>query len=515
MLLAVHWFNPLLWLGYYLLCRDIELACDEKVLNTLDSDARTDYSQALLDLSRPRVIAACPLAFGETGVKARIKAALNYKKPAFWLILAAVLLCAVAAVSFLTNPVRSDSPEAPPEGRIEGQSDAQQTPAANDPLLTVRSGGQSVDAFPITRWSENGNLSADGVPLEYAVPDHGMDIPTLIYDGVISVTARPDAELDEKEVLVFTEAMKPVFTAVERVGLDGLLSLEPGTYYCALPVTCRDEDGASCDDCVFRLVIPEPSDDSGVPADIRAFLDAVPDAEPEIPTAYPDTLAEHQFVVTDPEWRIYNKAVWDDFYASVQAGTPADVVLAVFENESDMMVYYLRYDRNRILMVRDSSRHSFFPQSDYFCNTYSYVQELDWNDLQSVILSDEPYADYQEYVDSLHQVPEKVPYLAMVWRTVATQRPGDTLPITRLALLKFVDIGISNRAYVLNVQENRPEGESDRQLIETLKQEIGILQAFREEVEQNVTEQNVMDYWNRLWNDILKVDMPLGYDYPG
>ena len=106
-LLAVHWFNPLLWLGYFVFCRDIELACDERVLRGLDEPARLDYSQSLLDLSRPRAALACPLAFGETGVRERIKAALRYKKPAFWIVLAAVAVCLLASVCFLTNPAYS------------------------------------------------------------------------------------------------------------------------------------------------------------------------------------------------------------------------------------------------------------------------------------------------------------------------------------------------------------------------------------------------------------------------
>ena len=104
-LLTLHWFNPLMWLGYVLLCRDIELACDEKVIKELDHDARADYSEALLTCSvNRRLIAACPLAFGEVGVKDRVKSVLNYKKPAFWIIIAAVVACVVVAVCFLTNP---------------------------------------------------------------------------------------------------------------------------------------------------------------------------------------------------------------------------------------------------------------------------------------------------------------------------------------------------------------------------------------------------------------------------
>ena len=106
LLLAVHWFNPTLWLAYILFCRDMELACDERAVRDLDPAARADYAQALLDLSRPgRMVAACPLAFGETGVQQRVKNVLNYRKPAFWIILAPLLLGLLSAVFFLTDPV--------------------------------------------------------------------------------------------------------------------------------------------------------------------------------------------------------------------------------------------------------------------------------------------------------------------------------------------------------------------------------------------------------------------------
>lgn len=106
LLLTVHWFNPLMWLAYILLCRDIELACDEKVIRDMNGEQKRSYSEALLNCSMPRyLIAACPLAFGEVGVKERVKSVLNYKKPAFWLVLAAVLVCIAVAVCFLTDPV--------------------------------------------------------------------------------------------------------------------------------------------------------------------------------------------------------------------------------------------------------------------------------------------------------------------------------------------------------------------------------------------------------------------------
>ena len=106
LLLTIHWFNPLMWLSYILLCRDIELACDEKVIREMGNEQRADYTQALVACSvNRRVIAACPLAFGEVGVKERVKSVMNYKKPAFWIVLASVIVCAVIAVCFLTNPI--------------------------------------------------------------------------------------------------------------------------------------------------------------------------------------------------------------------------------------------------------------------------------------------------------------------------------------------------------------------------------------------------------------------------
>ena len=104
-ILALHWFNPLMWLSYALLCRDIELACDEKVVRNLDIEGRADYSQALLHcaVGRPMIL-ACPVAFGEVGVKDRIKSVLSYKKPAFWVLLLGIIASIVLAICFLTNP---------------------------------------------------------------------------------------------------------------------------------------------------------------------------------------------------------------------------------------------------------------------------------------------------------------------------------------------------------------------------------------------------------------------------
>ncbi len=112
LLLSIHWFNPLMWVAYVLLCKDIELACDERVIKDMDSDLKKDYATALLNCSVPRrIISACPLAFGEVGVKGRIKSALSYKKPAFWVIIVALVLTIVLSFGFLTNPAGVTIPQ--------------------------------------------------------------------------------------------------------------------------------------------------------------------------------------------------------------------------------------------------------------------------------------------------------------------------------------------------------------------------------------------------------------------
>ena len=111
LLLTVYWFNPLVWVSYILLCRDIEAACDEKVISDMEMTEKKAYANALVTCSmQRRLILACPLAFGEVGVKERVKGVLNYRKPAFWIIVAALIACVVIAVCFLTNP-KDDEPD--------------------------------------------------------------------------------------------------------------------------------------------------------------------------------------------------------------------------------------------------------------------------------------------------------------------------------------------------------------------------------------------------------------------
>ena len=104
LILAVYWFNPLLWIAYLMFCQDIELACDEKAIRGMNAVQRADYSQALLSCTvHPHVVSPCPLAFGEVGIKQRVRAVLHYKQPAFWMVITALVICGVVGIAFLTS----------------------------------------------------------------------------------------------------------------------------------------------------------------------------------------------------------------------------------------------------------------------------------------------------------------------------------------------------------------------------------------------------------------------------
>nr|MBQ6242426.1 hypothetical protein [Lachnospiraceae bacterium] len=137
LLLSVHWFNPVMWAAYILLCRDIELACDEKVTGREGDGFRKAYSEALLACSMPaRLVTACPLAFGEVGVKTRIRSVLNYKRPAFWILAVTLAACLIAAGCALTNPTQpATTPDQTVAPTDKTETPTDKTDAPTDPSV--------------------------------------------------------------------------------------------------------------------------------------------------------------------------------------------------------------------------------------------------------------------------------------------------------------------------------------------------------------------------------------------
>ena len=283
LLLTIHWFNPLIWLSYAMLCRDIELACDETVIQDLGCEQRADYMQALVACSvNRRRIAACPLAFGETGVKERVKSVMNYKKPTLWVMLLALALSVVLAGCFLTDPkdtnsdrtaaTASSSEEADPDTADSAPEESAQ-PAEQDALRESLS------------TTESDSLILDE-RIGQAVLEHYAD---TVQDGQIHVESHVILAQDDND------GMLTVYLLVlqETYSVDGeTLTLENGSY---VPTAITFSIAASGDS---PLEYWEPSDGSYTD-DIRA----------KFPAAAADEALNDQDYIEDLKTECYLQAV--------------------------------------------------------------------------------------------------------------------------------------------------------------------------------------------------------------
>ena len=200
-LLAMYWFDPLVWAAYWLACRDIEFACDERVIRALKLPERKAYASALLACSdgRKRVL-VCPVAFGETAVVQRIRSVLNYKRPSFWAILVAVILILALAIGFLTVP-KSEPKEAPsnsslkesvpPETILETQPPAapaeESSTEVDDPEWTPYPDGIRIDTYEGENFTAQIMLVRDPSRLYLATSSETLskDTPGLKIDAAI------------------------------------------------------------------------------------------------------------------------------------------------------------------------------------------------------------------------------------------------------------------------------------------------------------------------------------------
>lgn len=198
LLLAVHWFNPVIWLGYEVFCKDIELACDEKVVKDYTAKQRADYSQTLLFCSVNRKMpAACPLTFGEVGVKTRVKSVLNYKKPGFWVSIAAIIVIVAAAVCFLTSPKTS----------------------ANEGDYSVAAVYEVTPSEELEQKRENGEYI---IYTEYSALNNGMwSVGDYTYRYRLEITGKPNSAAKMVSYLVLSNTKDITFEqALKASGLS-------------------------------------------------------------------------------------------------------------------------------------------------------------------------------------------------------------------------------------------------------------------------------------------------------
>lgn len=190
LLLSVYWFHPALWLAYILLCRDIEFACDEKVIRDMGGSDKRGYSETLLFCSAGRrAVIACPLAFGEVDVKARIKSVLHYKKPAFWIILLTIVLGCAVAVAFLTDPVTKPEATVPESLSVDVTQPAQNTedPENTEPVDGPQSNAPLNREIPFTSGVSWVNYYGGDALLQTSLNANSLGIYSSIYPKVIPV----------------------------------------------------------------------------------------------------------------------------------------------------------------------------------------------------------------------------------------------------------------------------------------------------------------------------------------
>ena len=221
LLLTFHWYNPLIWIAYVLFCCDIEFACDERVIKGLSREQRADYSQSLLSCSVSHGrIASCPLAFGEIGVKERVKQVLNYKKPTFWVVLSVVAAGVILAVCFLTNPFKSDVTTSKPEIDVSNPSETgaeDSWPALADICENYSSEEAEADGCVVfdgetllageRAWADFENTTASGrkakvrVYQTYTDQNRRYSVKELSYDGSTYLLQFYDRDENDKEYL--------------------------------------------------------------------------------------------------------------------------------------------------------------------------------------------------------------------------------------------------------------------------------------------------------------------------
>ncbi|MDE7326377.1 MAG: M56 family metallopeptidase [Lachnospiraceae bacterium] len=232
LLLCLYWFQPLCWVAYLLLCRDIEFACDERVIRKFGRQERADYSQALLILgvSRPGVH-ICPLAFGEIGVKTRVRNVLNYRKPVFWVVGVAVTAFIIMAVCFLTNPEQGSGMTQNVNGlecwfdkmnpdSEENWSGSLEMHLAKFPGVTFRASHTKVEA-----------VTEEGVTeLFLGMPIWNVYVTDLSGDGLpeLCATVSYGSGIIDEHIIVYDYAKGESYTLWERGENNYVLKMEDG-----------------------------------------------------------------------------------------------------------------------------------------------------------------------------------------------------------------------------------------------------------------------------------------------
>ncbi len=362
------------------------------------------------------------------------------------LVASALLLCVVIAVVLLLcacgvgEGQQVVSEDETSQAMPEDETSQAVPERLEGPLLTIHCADRDIDAYESflwsTEWQDDGSgISADGLDPESVIREKSHVIPIVRCDGYPFFSCRDDAEVLEKSLQIYADGsmqMISQFADLSGNWLSELKSLGPGKYWCCQEVRVQgqyvaaaDKYNSSCYACLFCVEIP---DGEPVPEEYLELFG-------KFPSVPADVLRAESVVVTDQEERIYNKSLLDDFYAKVQQGTPADVMLGLYlageEYADKPLLVSLQYDGSKIRKIEDYSRTGFGSGSDYNSDTFSYAMVFDSEHGTILLLSDKRFDDYDAYQTALKAMKEDEtermawleyhPEVALIWQEVVPE----------------------------------------------------------------------------------------------
>lgn len=369
--LIIYCFNPILWIAYIFFCRDLELCCDEIVIGSMDLNDKKAYSNALLSFSAEKFARmSYPLGFGEVGVKSRIKEVLRYKRPAFWLMAAAIILCIIAALCFLTNP------KTLPKDISQLLDTAISEAVLNENKDSYGKGGFSCEDHVILGTeSQKQQITVYMMSLyeEYVQKDGGVEAVAGGHSPVaLTFQQREDEAYSLTEYWIpedgngYLDSIKEKFPRTIRAD-----AMDASKYVEEQKQRCLQKAKAYFDSVEGDPAEMEPGGFMGKTyKEVQEYLMSFSNDA--------DALVKEGCFVIGFNQIVGGLEQWNAFCASINKRVASELVLAQFTDEGDAILDYLYYDGSKVYHVSDSTRDGFAAEGNpYFEETFLYLKVFD------------------------------------------------------------------------------------------------------------------------------------------
>ena len=382
MILSVYWFHPLVWLTYIMLSRDIETACDEAVIGSMNRDEQSFYAETLLKCAAGQKMPASPVAFGETNVKKRIRSILNYRRPSVWVGTALVLICIALCAGFFTDPKNK---EVPPQSGTAEPSESKEL------VLTV----EAEQTYYTCTDSETCTMFEKMFDQLMIQPDTGnireSEAIENINDGTITYAGKSLGYMyGSFRGLVSDDSFGEGYYVELHEGNNArYLLLKSGS---ETAEEIKNLENMIINNGTSSVLVYNPESDEWV----KSWLEQLGRPEDYI---FPD----NSFI----EFR--NKETWNEFLAKCGSGLPATVTIADYTIEGDLIYAYLYYDLEGYYFAMDTSRDSFGGDETFWSYYYRYLSaaERDFEEdgrhfhEQIAVVSDMDFGSYEEIIKSI------------------------------------------------------------------------------------------------------------------